>query len=55
MPHQKAVALDRLFAQTRPVILLVSHNWGGGVEKHVKELVDFFTDRSEERRVGKEC
>jgi glycosyltransferase involved in cell wall biosynthesis len=44
MPHQKAVALDRLFAQTRPVILLVSHNWGGGVEKHVKELVDFFTD-----------
>jgi glycosyltransferase involved in cell wall biosynthesis/uncharacterized coiled-coil protein SlyX len=44
MSHQKAVDLDRLVAETRPVILMINHNWGGGVEKHVKELVDFFTN-----------
>ena len=44
MSHQKAADLNRLFAETRPVILMINHNWGGGVEKHVKELVSFFTN-----------
>ena len=37
-PLRRRVDLARLVGSTRPRLLLVSHAWGGGVEKHVKDV-----------------
>lgn len=37
-PLRAAVDLARLRASPRPRVLMVTHNWGGGTERHVKDL-----------------
>lgn len=46
-PLRRAVDLARLAASPLPRILFVSHAWGGGVERHVRDLVLGLTDRAE--------
>ena len=37
-PCRRRVDLARLRASPRPRVLMVTHNWGGGVERHVSDL-----------------
>ena len=45
-PFRFAVTVALLRQSARPVILLVSHNMGGGVEQHVAALIDRLADRT---------
>src|SRR2546430_12896107 len=38
-PFRLAATGGRYRAGGRPVILLISHTWGGGVERHIRELL----------------
>lgn len=44
---RRAVDLERLRASTKPVVLFVSHEWGGGVQKHVDALADLISADAE--------
>ncbi len=37
-PLRRAIDIARLSSSSRPRIVFVTHNWGGGVERHVQEL-----------------
>ena len=37
-PLRRAVDVERLRAADKPLVLFVSHDWGGGVQKHVDAL-----------------
>jgi GT2 family glycosyltransferase/glycosyltransferase involved in cell wall biosynthesis len=37
-PFRRRVDLARLIASPRPRILMITHRWGGGVERHVNDL-----------------
>ena len=38
-PYRRRIDLARLRASPRPRVLMVTHNWGGGIERHVRDLV----------------
>jgi len=42
-PLRLAVDARRILRDVRPRLLFVTHNWGGGVEKHVAELADLIS------------
>ena len=39
-PWRLAVDAQRILQEDKPVILFVTHNWGGGTERHVEELAE---------------
>ena len=47
MPNDVHATLTRLAASPRPRILVVTHGWGGGVRRHVDELVRALAARAE--------
>ncbi|MBL8511810.1 MAG: glycosyltransferase, partial [Betaproteobacteria bacterium] len=46
-PLRRAVDLARLTGSSLPRLLLVTHNWGGGVERHIQDLIKLVADRAE--------
>jgi GT2 family glycosyltransferase/glycosyltransferase involved in cell wall biosynthesis len=46
-PCRRRVDLARLRASPRPRILMVAHNWGGGVARHVDDLARLLGDACE--------
>jgi len=44
---RRAVDLERLRTSRKPVVLFVSHDWGGGVQKHVDALADLVSADAE--------
>lgn len=46
-PMRANVDLARLAASPRPRLLFVTHQWGGGTEKHVQDLARLVEDRAE--------
>lgn len=38
-PMRRALDLARLGSSTKPRVLMVTHNWGGGVARHVRDLI----------------
>ena len=46
-PFRRAVDLARLCGSTRPRLLFISHNWGGGVDRHVQQLAAALADQAE--------
>ncbi|MEO8485648.1 MAG: glycosyltransferase [Betaproteobacteria bacterium] len=47
MPADLHATLGRIASSTRPRILIVTHGWGGGVRRHVDELVEALASRAE--------
>ena len=45
-PMRRAVDIARLSASALPRILFVTHDWGGGTEKHVRDLASFLSNRA---------
>ncbi len=45
-PMRRAVDIARLSASALPRILFVTHDWGGGTEKHVRDLAGFLAGRA---------
>src|SRR5579859_7910977 len=43
-PSRRRVDLARLRASPRPRVLMGTHNWGGGVERHVSDLARIMQD-----------
>ena len=50
-PWRRRVDIARLRASPRPRVLLVTHNWGGGVERHVTDLARLLGDDCEVLRL----
>lgn len=46
-PLRRRVDLARLRSSPRPRILFVTHHWGGGVERHIRELAAALADSRE--------
>jgi O-antigen biosynthesis protein len=46
-PLRRAVDFERLMASGKPRILFISHAWGGGVQRHVSDLVLLLQDSAE--------
>ena len=46
-PARRRVDLARLRASARPRVLMVTHAWGGGVERHVQDLAALLEDDCE--------
>ena len=46
-PMRRAVDLQRLAGTALPRILFVTHSWGGGTEKHVRDLASLVAGRAE--------
>ncbi len=46
-PFRRRVDLARLRASPRARLLLVTHRWGGGIERHVRDLVRLLADDCE--------
>jgi GT2 family glycosyltransferase/glycosyltransferase involved in cell wall biosynthesis len=44
-PHQRRVDLLRLAESSKQLLLFVSHAWGGGIRRHMNELVSMVEDR----------
>ena len=44
---RRRIDLARLAGSTRPRVLFVTHNWGGGTEKHVNDLAKLLSDAVE--------
>ncbi|MBL8522129.1 MAG: glycosyltransferase, partial [Betaproteobacteria bacterium] len=45
-PMRRAADIARLCASPLPRVLFVTHNWGGGTEKHVRDLASFLSGRA---------
>lgn len=50
-PLRRRVDLARLRASSRPRLLVVTHNWGGGVERHVRDLAALLAEDREVLRL----
>ncbi len=46
-PLRSAVDIARLKSSTRPRILMVTHGWGGGTERHVRDLAKLIEAESD--------
>jgi len=46
-PFQRNVDLRRLTEWPRPLVLFVSHGWGGGIRRHIDDLAAMAEDRFE--------
>lgn len=46
-PARRKVDLARLQGSSRPRVLMVTHAWGGGVERHVRDLAALLADECE--------
>ncbi len=46
-PHRRAVDIARLKSSCRPRILMVTHGWGGGTERHVRDLAKLIENDTE--------
>ena len=46
-PFRRRVDLARLAASPRPRVLMVTHNWEGGVDRHVRDLARLMADECE--------
>ena len=50
-PYRRRVDLARLRASPRPRVLMVTHHWGGGVDRHVRDLARLMADECEVLRL----
>ena len=50
-PCRRRVDLARLRASPHPRVLMVTHNWGGGVDRHVRDLARLMADECEVLRL----
>lgn len=46
-PYRLDVDIARLNASSKPIVLLVTHNWGGGTARHVSDLTRAMNDQVE--------
>ena len=46
-PFRRRVDLARLASSPRPRLLMITHRWGGGVERHVKDLAKLLANDCE--------
>ncbi|NBC49499.1 MAG: glycosyltransferase [Gammaproteobacteria bacterium] len=46
-PFRRAVDLARLCGSDLPRLVFISHDWGGGVERHVRQLAEALSTRAE--------
>ncbi|MBL0125815.1 MAG: glycosyltransferase [Betaproteobacteria bacterium] len=45
-PFRRAIDIARLFESPLPNLLFVTHNWGGGTEQHVLDLIELIDGRA---------
>lgn len=47
LPFTRRVDLLRLAASSRPLLLFISHSWGGGIRRHMADLAALAAERAE--------